>query len=105
MEYGPEDSRTTVQLVDRYDAVFWSEAAFEKFVLGYYLRLKEPKDWWALYLLYLSDHPSLPKIYGIAHEYPSVDFRIGEKDPISFITSNGVVNVSDFLAEFRHLVV
>lgn len=46
----------------RYDAMFWSEAAVEKFVLPYYLRFRTPEEVDEIRTLF--NHPS---VYSILH--------------------------------------
>lgn len=38
------DGNAIKNIADKYDAMFWSEAAVEKFVIPYYARFKSPQD-------------------------------------------------------------
>lgn len=58
-----DDRGTPVtDFASRYDAMFWSEAAVEKFVLPYYLRFRTPKQVDEIRTLF--NHPS---VYSILH--------------------------------------
>lgn len=54
--------RRVTDFASRYDAMFWSEAAVEKFVLPYYLRFRTPADVDTIRTLF--NHPS---VYSIVH--------------------------------------
>ena len=80
------------------DAVFWSQPAMEKFVLGYYLPLLETKAWRALHARVLGELPNAPTLYGIAHTYPSIERELA--DGVStFLTKEGPLSESAFIAE------
>lgn len=58
-----DDSGTPVtDIASRYDAMFWTEAAVEKFVLPYYLRFLTPADVDVIRVLF-----NRPLVYAIAH--------------------------------------
>jgi hypothetical protein len=101
---GTADAPKLEELVDRYDAVFWSESSVEKFVLGYYLPLKSRRDWEILYQLYMRDDLPAPIIYGIAHEYPSVIQPLKDTDSAHVILEDRVMSVSAYLALYQHLI-
>lgn len=84
-------------VADGCDALFWSRPAMEKFVLDYYMPLKTPEEFLALYarVMGLTTNEVL---YGIAHTYPSIDTELTD-DTVQFHTERGPVSGSEYLRE------
>jgi hypothetical protein len=95
LEYGNHVERNAEEL---YDALFWSDAAIEKFLIDYYLPILEPLDWLALYLRVTGIIREGKPIYGIGHTYPTV-FKLLNDDPVDFLTEDGPVKGQAFLEE------
>lgn len=96
--FGKDRHKQQRNLVDeKCDAAFWSPAAIEKFVLGYYLPLLEPTPWLALYLR-IKGMTSGPKIYGVIHTYPSVEGLLTDERTL-FAVDDDLQTESVFFAE------
>lgn len=86
------------------DALFWSPAAIEKFVLSYYLPILEYKDWLPLYSRLNGQLPNdTTTVYAIAHTYPSRDFQITDDTNTTFLTSDGPIAGAKFLEDSTNL--
>lgn len=93
------------ELVGKYDAVFWSEAAVCKFVLEYYLPLSTKEEWddfYALYMLQVEGSPHT--VYGVAHEYPSMRAPLQDKSRVHVVLEDGIMSVTDYVNRFRNLL-
>jgi len=94
---------SNLEVATTYDALFWSDAAIEKFLLDYYLPLKPPEEWLKLYLRVMGRLPNDDRtVYGIGHTYPSVDEEITD-DRVHFLTDAGPVPEAQYLREAEQL--
>lgn len=98
--YGPDHRSITLS---GYDAYFWSQAAVEKFVLGYYLPLLEPIDWTSLYMRVMSWSTTEP-LYGIAHTYPSIPEVLGTNGMTGFLTKDGMIPEDQYIKDARAML-
>jgi hypothetical protein len=83
------------------DAVFWSRSAMEKFVLDYYLPLKPPLEFLALYSRVMGLTNDGTTLYAITHTYPSIETLLTE-DTV-FLTEKGPVTEERFIGEAMRL--
>jgi len=83
----------------KYDAIFWSEAAIEKFMFGYYLRNLDDEHWQVLYDAYAHPKATDPVIYAFGHLPDSTWDEVMPADlSVHLLTSTGVHTVAEFLA-------
>lgn len=71
------DGKAPYKLDERYDAVFWSESAYEKFVFPYYASVRT-RDWEFMNGLLAAFKD--PKTLFIPHLWPSISFAVSVLD-------------------------
>jgi len=94
-------TKNNVKPPDGSDALFWTPAAVEKFVLGYYLRLEDPDLWLQLYELVVNNKYVGTTVYAIAHTYPSIDEYV--TDGTQFLIDEGWVSETMFFARLAQV--